>query len=94
MFQVKLEGLVQVPDLQRAESSRVLELYGCRILRLQGSMVQKLQSSRNPRLQVSTVSKLSELRVPGFQSRNPLQFLVGSLAGTFPDTLTKLADLV
>ena len=64
---------MQVPDSQRAESSRVLELHqGCRILRLQGSMVQKLQSSRNPRLQVSMVSELSNLGIPGFQSRNPL----------------------
>ena len=63
---------MQVPDLQRAKGSRVLEPRGCRILRLQGSMIQKFQSSRNPRLQASTVSKLSGLGVPEFQSRNPL----------------------
>jgi ABC-type bacteriocin/lantibiotic exporter with double-glycine peptidase domain len=45
------------------------------------------------------VSKLQDFRAPRFQSRNPLleplqEFLAGSLAGTFPDAITKLADLV
>ena len=34
---------MQVPDFERVESSRVLELQGCRILRLQRSKVQRLQ---------------------------------------------------
>ena len=90
--------------LAKGQKFQGLELQGSRAPWLQDSKVagfhgQKLQSSRNPRLQVSTVSKLSELRVPGFQSRNPLleplqEFLAGSLAGTFPDAITKLADLV
>ena len=63
--------------LAKGQKFQGLELQGSRAPWLQDSKVagfhgQKLQSSRNPRLQVSMVSKLSELRVPGFQSRNPL----------------------
>ena len=67
----------------------VLELQGCRILRLQ----------------VSTVSKLSELGVPGFQSRSPLLEPLQECLPRIPCrksyrnfsghlTVTKLADLV
>ena len=95
---------MQVPDMQRVESSRDLELQGCRILRSQGSKVQRLQGSRNPRLQVSMVSKVQDFRVPGAQGSRAetlcwtlagasQEFLAGSLQ-TCPDAMTNLADLV
>ena len=84
--------------MQRVESSSVLELKGCRI-RWQGSKVTRLQESKvagfhsfkTPRFQCSGVA--------GFQSRNPFleplqERLAGSLAGTFPDAIAKLADSV
>ena len=99
---VKIKVSGKPTDLQRVESSGVLELQGCRILRLQGAKVQRLQGSRKSRLQVPMVSRLQDFSFPGvtgFQNRNPLlepsqEFLAGSLAGTCPDAVTKLADLV
>ena len=68
---------MQVPDFQRAESSRVLELQGSRAPGLQDSKVAGFHGFKVPKLRESkvagsTVSELSELGVPGFQSRNPL----------------------
>ena len=75
---------MQVPDFQRAESSRVLELQGSRAPGLQDSKVAGFHGFK--------VTKLQESKVAG--STVSEEFLVGSFAGTFPDTLTKFADLV
>jgi len=47
---------VQVPDLQRAESSRVLELQGSRAPWLQDSKVAGFHGSKVTKLQESTVA--------------------------------------
>ena len=56
---------MQVPDLQRVESSSVLELQGlqgCRILRLQVSMVPKLQDFRFQTNSATRFQRLPQMR--------------------------------
>ena len=66
---------MQVPDWQKVESSRVLEIPG-----LQDSKVAGLQGSKVTRLQESKVAGFHGFKAPrfqssgltGFQNRNPL----------------------
>ena len=88
-------GSTKVPDLQRAESSSVLELQGCRIQRRQGSKVTRFLESKVAGFQGFRASKFQGSGVTGLQNRNPLlEVLQESLAGNFPDAIAKLADSV
>ena len=89
---------MQVPDLQRVKSSRVLEIQGCRILRLQSSKVTRLQESKGAGFHGFKAPRFQSSGGTGFQkpfagalARNaPQEFL----AGTFPDAMTKYASVV
>ena len=78
---------MQVPDWQKVESSRVLEIQGCKAPRFKGYKAPGIQGCRFPWFQSSKISEFRACRVP---EQKPF---AGDLAGSFRNSMMHIVSM-